>query len=64
MTLSLLSAGSFVWFTLVVDRTITPSTWQLFLSCVVGSLFLNAGSGLYYEAAAELCVSASARGHV
>ena len=56
--LSFLSVLPFVWFTLVVNRILPPSRWQLFLSGFIGSFTLNAGSGLYYEAAAELYVSA------
>ena len=54
--LSMLSCLAFVWFTLVVNRTLPASRLQLFVSCIVGSLTINAGSGLYYEASAELCV--------
>lgn len=52
--LFLLSTLTFVWFSLITNKTIKPSEWQLYLSVTFGSLVLNAGSGLFYEAAVEV----------
>ena len=62
VALSLVSTLLFVWFTLTVNRTLPPSDWQLYLSCVLGSMTLNAGSPLLFEAAAEMYVRATVGG--
>ena len=36
LLLYLASTLLFIWFSLLANGTITPSTWQLFVSCTLG----------------------------
>lgn len=47
-------AGSYVWFTLICTKIIPFSTLQIYISCIVGGLFLNGGIPLFYELSCEV----------
>lgn len=46
-------AGSCIWFTLICIKVLSFSTVQLYISCIIGCVFLNGGVPLFYELTCE-----------
>ena len=53
IVLYVLGGASFVWFTLLCNNVLEFSTDQLYVSCILGGLFLNACLPLFYELCCE-----------
>ncbi|VDI56415.1 MFS transporter, FLVCR family, disrupted in renal carcinoma protein 2 [Mytilus galloprovincialis] len=46
--------GSYVWFTLICTKIIPYSLVQIYISCIIGCIFLNGGIPLFYELSCEV----------
>ncbi|CAC5412617.1 DIRC2 [Mytilus coruscus] len=52
--LYLCGGGSYVWFTLICTKIIPYSVVQIYISCIIGCIFLNGGIPLFYELSCEV----------